>query len=257
MSVYIYPYNTGSKSARALANALECKTIRHEGSHFHGRARSTVINWGSSQLPPEVLKCQVLNRAEQVRIAGNKLLTFQALQAASVSIPQFTTEQRLAQSWLEQDYTVVAREVLTGHSGRGITILEKGLDFVSAPCYTIYQKKDAEYRVHVVRDRVIDIQRKIKDPDRDVQCWKVRSHDNGFMFVRNREDGRSYLEVAEQSVKDQALLTVRALGLDFAGVDVIYNNKLKQAFVLEANCAVGLEGHSVEVYRDAFRAIIR
>lgn len=258
MSTYVYAYNPGSRSAKALSEALECRMIRHERSRFHGRGSVTVINWGSSELPPEVQKCQVLNRVDQVRVAGNKLETFRVLKAAGVSIPEFTVDPRQAQVWLEQDRTVVVREILTGHSGRGITILEKGLDFIEAPLYATYLPKQAEYRVHVMRDQVIDVQRKIKDPDRDVKCWKVRSHDNGFIFVRLRaEDNRPYLEVVEREVKEQALLAVRALGLDFSGVDVIWNAKNKKAYVLEANCAVGLENTSVEVYANAFRRIIR
>lgn len=254
--MYIYAYNPGSKSARALAGALEATLIRHEASRFKGTTRKTVVNWGSSELPLEVLKCRVLNKVEHVRVAGNKLATFRVLAQAAVPIPEFTQDRNQAIRWIEQNRVVVARQSLTGHSGRGIIILENGSEFEEAPLYTAYVPKTAEYRVHVIAGQVVDIQRKVKDPDREVGDWKVRSHQNGFMFIRNREDGRPYLEVAEAEVRTAALQAVRALQLDFCGVDIIWNRKTKRALVLEGNCAVGLEGHSIDIYAEHLKRLV-
>lgn len=250
----IYSYRTGSRSATALATVLGIKQIRHEGSRFVGGPKKTVINWGASALPPEVAKCRVLNKAERVTVASNKLSTFQALMN-QVTVPAYTPNRNLAINWLEAGETVVARTVLTGHSGHGIHILEKGLDFVDAPLYTKYVPKSAEYRVHVFMGNVIDVQRKVKDPERDVLDWKVRSHANGFMFVRANEAGVSYTDAVEGQVKEQAIRAVQVLGLDFAGVDVIFNSKQKTAYILEANTACGLEGQSVTNYANAFRRV--
>ena len=256
--MHIYPYKPGSRSAAALAEALHIRQIRHEGSAFRGAENKTVINWGASELPQQVLRCRVLNKVDAVRRAGNKLHTFQRLQEHGVSIPAYTSSREQAITWLERGSTVVARRVLTGHSGAGIEILERGLDFVEAGLYTVYKPKTAEYRLHVVKARdgsynIIDIQRKVKDPNRDVTDWKVRSHHNGFIFVRNDDQGRSYMTVCEDSCKRQAKMALQALGLDFGAIDVVYNKKANSAYILECNCAPGLEGHSIEVYANALR----
>ena len=52
-----------------------------------------------------------------------------------------------------------------------------------------------------------------------------------------------------QQVLDQAKLAVKATGLDFGAVDIIWNNLQEKAYVLEINTAPGLEGQSVETYK--------
>lgn len=254
--MYIYAYNVASKSARALADALGATMIRHEASRFKGGQRKTVLNWGSSELPAEVGKCRVLNRSENVRIAGNKKLTLEALSRAGIGVPPFTSDRNIAVQWLQANRVVVARKVLTGHSGNGIIILESGDEFEEAPLYTQYIPKTAEYRVHVISGRIVDIQRKIKDPERDVSDWKVRSHGNGFIFVRNNDQGVSYMDVAEKPVKDLALQSVQILGLDFGAADVIWNKKQGRAYILEVNTACGLEGHSIGVYTEGLKRLV-
>jgi glutathione synthase/RimK-type ligase-like ATP-grasp enzyme len=196
-----------------------------------------------------------LNHPDRTRVAGNKYNTFQAFNKAMVPTLQYTNHPAIAQQWLDRGHTVVARRSLTGHSGAGIEILTEGLDFVLAPLYTIYVPKTAEYRIHVMKGEVIDVQRKIKDPDREVIDWKVRSHQNGFIFVRNNDKGESYRNTIEPACIKAALLAVQALGLDFGGVDVIYSNKTRVATVLEVNCACGLEGATVESYAKGFKKL--
>ena len=253
--MYIFPYNPGSRSARALKGSLGAVLIRHERSRFRGGQRKTVVNWGSSELPEEVSKCRVLNKAERVKVAGNKALTFDVLARNNVSIPDYTRDRNVAIRWIQENRTVVARQSLTGHSGRGIIVMENGNEFQEAPLFVTYIPKSAEYRVHVIGGEIVDIQRKIADPEREVTDWKVRSHQNGFIFIRNREDGQPYMNVAEQSVKDVALQAVRALGLDFAGVDIVWNRKMRRAFCLEANTAIGIEGSTLDVYTQGLKRL--
>lgn len=51
---------------------------------------------------------------------------------------------------------------------------------------------------------------------------------------------------------EQSKLAVKACGLDFGAVDIIWNNHYQKAYVLEINTAPGLEGSSVDNYRKAF-----
>lgn len=261
----LYAYKEGSASAKALSQGLGIKRIKHEGSRFKGYNRKTVINWGCSQLPAEVLKCVVINNPQAVAVASNKLSFFKAMAAFNVgqgvgegdhpeprvSLPEWTEDSQAAQVWLGNGKSVVVRHKLSGHSGEGIEMLEGDVAVPEAPLYVQYVPKKDEYRIHVLSGEVVDIQRKSRNREvEDAQVnWQVRNHHNGFVFVRG--------DVAPpQSVLDQAILSVRACGLDFGAVDIIWNDKQKKAYVLECNTAPGLTGSTLDGYVERFKRIM-
>lgn len=244
--MYIYPYKPGSESAKKLAEALDCKRIKHEGAPL--KAAKVVINWGASKIErqfPNLKK--IFNKPEAVAIASNKLSTFKALQRDGVNIPEFTTKKEEANKWLAKS-EVVARTVLNGHSGIGITIIEKGADNLpDAKLYTEYVPKRHEYRIHVFEDKAFFVQRKARKqevPDEEVN-WKVRNLAGGFIFAHKEV-------VIGEDAKEQAVKAVKALGLDFGAVDIVYNEKQQKYYVLEVNTACGLEGTTLEKYVEQF-----
>lgn len=251
MSLYIYPYKMGSKSAAALAKALGCQQIRHVGSTFKGSNRHTVINWGASELPQQVHNSKVLNSQEAVRCAGNKLTFFKRLSVDNgPNLVPWTTDKTAAQSWLDKGSIAVVRTLLSSHSGRGIIIVEPGQTLPDASLYTKYVPKDSEWRIHIFNGEVIDVQRKIRDPNREPTNWKVRSHESGFIYIRNTID-------CPDGVFTQARLAYNLSGLMFGAFDVIFNKKQNKAFILEGNTACGLEGATVEIYDNAFKKLLR
>jgi len=163
-NTWLWAYNTGSRSAQALAEAMSIRRLRHENSSFIGRPTRNIINWGSSSLPGRVLECRIFNNPVSVLDAADKLRTLRRLDESSTVdnrfIPRYTQSYEQAIAWIESGYQVVCRTVLNGHSGQGIVIAIERSDVVQAPLYTMYYKKADEYRVHVVGSSVIDIQRK-------------------------------------------------------------------------------------------------
>ncbi len=117
MSVNIYSYNPGSQSAASLAKELGILRLKHEGSRFKGRAGKTVINWGASKLPEEVLKCRVINDPKAIALVSNKLTFFKTV--GGNNIPVFTEDMNEALNWIAAGETAVARKVLNGHSAEG------------------------------------------------------------------------------------------------------------------------------------------
>lgn len=242
---YLYAYNPNSEGAKELARALEIKRIKHgPGSNFIDHPSRTVINWGSSSLP--YTQCRVLNTARAVGLIGNKRSAFEAFDGHT-RLPPWTTDPEVAREWVQSGRLVVGRTKLTGHSGEGIVIIENSLDFVQAPLYTGYIKKEKEYRIHCAFGHVIDIQQKIRDPGREPTDWKVRNHANGFIYVRNNI-------VVPEDAKVQALLAFESSGLDFGAVDVIWNQHEQKAYVLEINTAPGLTGTTIQRYAEAFKS---
>lgn len=251
MKAYIYTYNKGSEGAKALSQALNVKRIKHEGSKFRGGLGKTVINWGSSKISDQAAACKVINTPEAVMLSSNKLKSFELFKEKGVSIPPFWTTQNEAKEEIERGTCIVCRTVLSGHSGAGIVIADKAEDIVLAPLYTAYIPKKHEYRYHVFNGKVIDVQRKARNKevaDEDVN-WKVRNHDNGFIFMR---EGVEIVPEAEA----EAIKAVEALGLDFGAVDIIWNEKQNKYYVLEVNSAPGLTGTTLDNYTKAFQEVL-
>jgi glutathione synthase/RimK-type ligase-like ATP-grasp enzyme len=259
-TTFLYPYRPGSLSATGLAQLLGVKRISHTNSRFVGTARKTVINWGASSLPESVMSCgTILNSPTAVARVVDKKSFFRVIDEAPEDLrpntPPWTENKQEAEAWFDQKEgtLVVGRETLTGHSGQGIVIFENKEElknFKTLPLYTLYIPKREEYRVHVFGNKVIDLQKKSVRSDANAEAinWRVRSHENGFIFTR----GNINSEVVS-SIKQQALLAIRACGLDFGAVDVIYNFRQSKAFVIEVNTSPGLEGATVEAYADAVR----
>lgn len=245
----LYPYSDGSKSAKALAGALGIQRLFREGKNAH--VSGAIINWGNSAFYRDLTyETELLNHPDAVAKAVNKLEAFKALDG-HCPIPDWTETQVVAIKWLDEGDMVVARTKLTGHSGEGIEIIEPGNHLVPlAPLYTQYVRKRQEYRLHVFRDKVFFTQRKARNkdvPDEDVN-WKVRNHANGFIFAHQ---GVECGPDAEQYAID----AVRVLGLDFGAVDIIQGVDDKW-YVLEVNTAIGIEGTTLDKYKEVFKEYV-
>lgn len=242
MKFKVYPYKQGSASAKTLATHLNGKVLKREGSKYSPKPGDCIVNWGSSSVPgfgPATVLNSDLSKAQ------NKLIAFEEFRNAEVSIPSYWTDR----NDIPLDvYPVLCRTVLGGHSGAGIVIASNPEELVDAPLYVQYVKKKDEYRVHVVKDKVIFVQRKARKLDVPNPNWMVRNLAGGFVFV----DATGQAPVP---VIDQSIIALHALGLDFGGADVIWNDKTQKAYVLEVNTACGLEDRTAEKYAEAFNEV--
>jgi carbamoylphosphate synthase large subunit len=253
MKFIIYPYKMASNSARELAKALNTKRVLPDGNYFPKRSH-VIINWGNHKWPNWFTDedgqavHSMLNECDAVDVARNKLLTFLSLKDEGVSIPQFTTERSVANDWLRNAGPVLERHSLTGSRGSGIVYRESGT-VNEAPLYVRYVPKKAEYRVHVFKEEVIDVQQKRKSKSYEGTVdTKIRNHGNGWVFCRDNVS-------PNPAVTSSAVAAIKALGLDFGAADVIWNEKQQKAYVLEVNTAPGLEGTTLEKYVNAFKGL--
>ena len=234
MSVRIYTHKNGMPSARALARACNGLVIRRNGSRYRWNNRHKIINWGATDIPYE----PSINQSEAVAKAVDKLVALRTMENSGVRVPPYTTDKTVAEKWKR----VVVRHRLSSRGGRGVeVIVPSDRELPYAPLYTKYIPKKDEYRVHVFRGEAFFVQRKARRLSNDSPNWQVRSHENGFVFAHKN------LTVPEDVVR-QAEGGVEALKLDLGGVDVIWNEKTQQAYVLEVNTAVGLEGETLQRY---------
>ena len=253
MKFIIFPYKMGSESAKKLAEALHTRNV-YPNRNYVPKRKHVIINWGNSKNPQWIemaarRNVKILNKPANVKTASNKLNTFNALSAAGINIPEFTTSKASAQLMLENDEgKVMCRTILNGHSGRGIVVAKEVDELVDAPLYTQYIKKTHEFRVHVFNGAVIDYVQKKKKAGVEERNKYVRSVENGWVFCRDD------IEVRDD-VKNIAVSAVNALGLDFGAVDVILGHD-GEVYVLEVNTAIGMTGTTVDCYKRAFESYL-
>jgi glutathione synthase/RimK-type ligase-like ATP-grasp enzyme len=253
-AVHIWAYNENSEGAKNLSRFTGFKRIKHQGSTYKPGPDKIILNWGDSKnFPPAYRQSLVLNSPNIVGAMTNKLKFFELMSETDVNIPEWTTNSEEALRWQMEDpkVIIVCRTVLTGHSGDGIILYNHGDGNIPrAPLYTKYVPKKEEYRVHFFDGKVIDTQQKKKRLDFEGEAnFKVRNHQNGFVYCRGGV-------APPRCVVEQAEKVIKACGLDFGAIDIIYNEKKDEAFVLEVNTAPGLEGLSVEVYAKAIKEYV-
>lgn len=244
MRFKVFPYKLGSQSAKALANALNVKRVRDT---YEPRRNDVVINWGNSRAVHYVRTVHDLNKHEAIALAANKLKTFETLAAAGFDhLPSWCTGIMHAVNWIEDGHKVYCRSSLTGHSGSGIVIASTTDELVQAPLYTQATKHKYEFRVHVFKGRVIDVQQKKRRLDYTGPNTGIRNHSNDYIYARIDVDVPPLLLSASISA-------VNLLGLDFGAVDVGYRERDGKVFVFEVNTAPGLVGTTLDKYANAFK----
>lgn len=255
--VFFYPYRMPSKSILELRRRMPVKVIRPENSQFRPTRDKLVVNWGSSALPLAEIQrgATVLNVRSAVQLCANKERFFNTIQD-NARIPEWTNDAETARGWVRDGVLVVGREKLNGHSGEGIRFSDENLQgfFEDSKIFVKYVPKKDEFRVHIFRGRVIDVQQKRvrttdevgNEVDRTHLNYRVRSYKNGFVFARENVN-------APEDVLTQAINAFNSIpNLDFGAVDVIWNRRRNEAYVLEINTAPGLEGTSADNYAREF-----
>lgn len=244
MKVKMLPYKMESQSAKVLAKELGILRLYPNKTYYLND--TLLINWGSSlcNIHGDV---KYINHPIFTSYATDKALALGILKANGVPSLEFTYNKDEAQEWLLSGHQVMARKLLTSHSGNGCIYVSGG-ELPDARMYTKYFNGKYEYRVHVVNNKVIDVAQK-KKKNGEGGNFKIRSYNNGWVFCR--ED----IFIPEE-VLNVSLFAVKALNLDIAAVDVRYKESTKEVVVLEVNTAPGLVGTTINSYVNAIKELI-
>lgn len=258
----VLPYKQGSASAKALAEALGGKVLKLEGSKFKPKPDDVIINWGNTTFNGNITfndqnnwgdDYNLLNDGDLIYCVSNKLVFFEDMNSRCPGLtPKFWTNK---EEIPDDEYPIVCRTILSGHSGDGIVIATSPDNLAVAKLYVKYEKKKDEYRVHCTKTTqpepsitIIAVQRKARRTGAENVNWQVRNHANGFIYRRSDIHPPSrVLDVARQAFE--------LSGLDFGAVDVIWNTQKEQAYVLEINTAPGLEGQTITDYANFFSGL--
>jgi len=184
--------------------------------------------------------------------SSNKLQQYQWFKEQGLSALDFTTDAAVAKQWVDSGDTVFGRKLLNASCGVGIVVFDRDSNPVpnSCPVYTRYKKKKREFRVHIVRDQVVAVVEKKKragfEGERDT---KIRNLANGYVFcqkVTNEPAG----------LRELALAASRVTTSDFRGVDIGYNERNNELFVIEVNSAPGIAGSNITAYVDSITTTV-
>ena len=140
---------------------------------------------------------------------------------------------------------MVIRQLTRASEGKGIVIAETPEQIISAPVYTLYKKKKKEFRVHIFKDKVVAVLEKRKKKEfAGNEEPKIRNTANGYVFCSENVE-------EPEGLRELALKASKVTQSDFKGVDIGWNEKKQELFVIEVNSAPGIEGSNVEKYVNA------
>jgi glutathione synthase/RimK-type ligase-like ATP-grasp enzyme len=158
----------------------------------------------------------------------------------------FTEDYNIAKRWVDNGLVVYCRKLIDSSSGNGIVVVKDYGQLEIAPLYTKGVVDGEEFRVHIINNKVIDVTKKLRPRDREVNEL-IRNHGNGWVF------GRDGIKIP-RSVIIHSKRAIKTLGLDFGAVDIIYKDG--SCYILEVNTAPGLVGTTLSKYVEAFKKVI-
>lgn len=221
----------GSKFAKAIANEVR------------NRVRNKVFRVSLARAHVKEAIRRIVFRVTPQTL--NKVQQFERFNLWGVSAPKHATN--IADAKALNCRTLFARTLINSTNGRGIVEFDGSTEeYPKAPLYTEYIPKKAEYRVHVFNGEVIDVQQKKKRRgfDEDERNTRVRNMANGYVYTREGI-------VPPTGLDALAIAAVNAVGYQYGAVDIIFNEKRNQCYVLEVNSRPGLMGTTVERYAEA------
>ena len=171
----------------------------------------------------------------------DKLYQYQWFEEHQVSALPYTTSCEEVHEWLADGATVVARQLTRASEGKGIILLQDDSPVVAAPVYTKYLKKKREFRVHVYQETVVSVLEKRRKKGAYNGESKIRNTANGYVFCREGVQ-------EPEGIRELALKASKVTNSHFKGVDIGYNEKLNQLFVIEVNSAPGMQGSTITDY---------
>jgi carbamoylphosphate synthase large subunit len=193
-------------------------------------AGQKVIRWGN-RIEVETGKDTIVyNQSKAIANATNKKLSREIFAKEKVRTPKAVTPENTQ----DADYPIIARPS-THAKGKNFIILKDNKEFNAHYAqyssqgwyYSAFVNKEREFRVHCAHGKILAIMEKVRGGDKI--AWN------------RAQTGEPFTRVAQKdyifTVAFQALKATKALGLDFAGVDVmlITEKEKPQAYVLEVN----------------------
>lgn len=206
-----------TESAQRLAKALGGLSWNPRKEYFPHQGRKvacTYFNYGFSE-PFDYAGRGVFtyNLPVAIRVSTDKIKSYAAFKKAGVPTCNYVTNEKdVPKEW----ELVVSRETTTGRNCEGVMICPPDDLVHGCPLYTEYFEHDEEHRIVVFQGKVIA--RYMKSNLQDGQ------YELTYMLPRGYEE-----------LDKTAIAAAKAVGLDYAGVDLLYNSDNQSHICLEIN----------------------
>lgn len=227
----VHPAAT-NESAAKLAKAVNGVTWNPYKNYHPRQVFDLYFNYGVSDEPflKELPKVRLINHPDSVRISTNKIKTYNAFRFGGVPTCEFVTNDiDVPKSWKE----VVCREVVNGRNCEGILITGQDNIVKGNPLYTRFFKHTEEHRVVVYKG--------------DIVARYMKTNLEGGMYDLQLMEPDGYEEVDHISIE-----AARAVGLDYAGVDILHDGSSGKSICLEINSGPLLTDEAYEFFQQHF-----
>lgn len=172
----------------------------------------------------------------------DKLTQYKFFRKNRLNFPLFTESKEEAIKWMKDwKLQILCRTMLQGQEGHGIIIADTPEQVVDAKVYVEYREKNREYRVNLFEGKVVNVREKLKKigyvPPEHADP-RIRNIVGGYVYCIPKR-------LVPDCVLETAIKAAKITDSDIVGVDVAYNSKTQQEFILEVNSAPSLEGVTV------------
>lgn len=230
-----------------------------------------IINWGCHHLPRllENIPYKWANHPTVTALLSDKralhYFVSEPRHNLSHRFIETTTDPVIALEWLQENKSVVCRQLTRASNGRGMYIVDPDTPNAEAllreregkKCllWSKYFKKIAEYRYHagILPDgevKVIAVQEKRK---RRAYEGDIRLR-NAEGYVFRTAPPEAIPEAVTECITDVMKgLQERVPHFAFAGIDVAYNRHYNEARVIEMNSAPGIGENDTRAYQEFFK----
>jgi hypothetical protein len=239
--MYFSYHKKSQPTGEILATALG---MNHGFDPEEGEA---LIRWGNRR-NPEADDCYntVLNDEQSIKNASDKFESLFTMAEAGINCPMPSEEWEEIHE--QYGYPILGR---TFHHARGtdinLILQRRDVRRIASDYYIPYIPTNREYRIHVVRNKVIRIQGKYLDfPEQAVS--HIRNYENGYRF-------RTPNVNLKPDRLEAAIKAVFCLGLDFGAVDLIISDD-GNYYVLEVNTAPSCSRKTGEAYVKQFANLL-
>lgn len=216
--MYLLCYSFSEKSAKLLAEALDCKCTQQDVEE-----RDVLIRWGTARAV-QYRAAKVLNKRASIETCVDKLKTLQVLKEANVSVPLFW------ESYTAATYPCIFRiREHTQGNGFYVACYQEEGRVLQQNCSGYFLKmlsKQEEYRIFVVKDEIV--LRYIKEREKPDADPLIRNEYHGWRMRR--------VDSLPEQLEELAKRAVSALNLDFGAVDLVKDPE-NNYYVLEVNSA--------------------
>lgn len=207
-----------AESAQRLAKALGATSWNPRKEYFPhkvvGHKGIKYFNYGFGDVIPFEKDCvRIINPSAAICVSTDKIKSYAAFKKAGVPTCNYVTdEEDVPEDW----NLVVSRETTTGRNCEGVMICPRDDLVPTCPLYTEYFEHDEEHRIVVFQGKVLAryMKTNLKDGEYDLQ----------YMLPQGYEE-----------LDKTAIAAAKAVGLDYAGVDLLYNSDNQLHICLEIN----------------------